>query len=64
VGKVGTFIKGTVHNNKKKIIIFMSSFTHPQLVPNPYEFLSNAENKRRYFEECSVNGIDFHSRKK
>jgi len=29
----------------------MSSFTHPYVVPNLYEFLSLAEHKRRYFEE-------------
>jgi len=28
------------------------SFTHPQVVPNLYEFLSSAEHKRRYFKEC------------
>ncbi len=28
------------------------SFTHPQVVPNPYEFISSVEHKRRYFEEC------------
>jgi len=27
-----------------------SSFTHPQLVANLYEFLSSAENKGIYFE--------------
>jgi len=30
----------------------LSSFTHPQVVPNLYEFLSSAEHKRRYFKEC------------
>jgi len=30
----------------------MSSFTHPQVVSNLYEFLSSAVHKRRYFEEC------------
>jgi len=29
----------------------MSSLTHPQVVPNLYEFISSAEHKRRYFEE-------------
>jgi len=42
-------IKGIVHLKIKKI---MSSFTHPQLVPNLYELLSSVEHKRRYFEEC------------
>ncbi len=27
------------------------SFSHPQVVPNPYEFLSSAEPKRRYSQE-------------
>jgi len=30
----------------------MLSFTHPQVVSTLYEFLSCAEHKRRYFEEC------------
>jgi len=30
----------------------LSSFTHPQIVINLHEFLSSAEHKRRYFEEC------------
>jgi len=34
---------------KMKIV---SSFTHPHVVPNLYEFLSSAEHKKRYFEEC------------
>jgi len=29
-----------------------SIFAHPQVVPNLYEFLSSAEHKRGYFEEC------------
>jgi len=29
----------------------LSSFTHPQVVANLYEFLSSAEHKARYFEE-------------
>jgi len=29
----------------------LSSFTHPQVVANQYEFLSSAEHKGRYFEE-------------
>jgi len=33
----------------------LSSFIHPQVVPNLYEFLSSAEHKRRYFEECQYN---------
>jgi len=28
-----------------------SPFTHPQVVPNLYEFLSSVEHKRRYFRE-------------
>jgi len=30
----------------------LSSFTHPQVVSNLYEFLSSVEHKGRYFEEC------------
>ncbi len=30
----------------------LSSFTHLHVVPNPYEFLSSAEHKERYFEKC------------
>jgi len=33
----------------------LSLFTHPQVVPNLYEFLSSAENKIKYFEDT-----DFH----
>jgi len=40
--------KGIVHLKKK----FISSCTHPQVVSNVYEFLSSAEHKWRYFEEC------------
>jgi len=29
----------------------LSSFTHPQVVANLYDFLSSAEHKGRYFEE-------------
>jgi len=36
--------KGTLHPKMK--------FTHPRVVLNLYEFLSSAEHKRRYFEEC------------
>jgi len=30
----------------------LSSFTDHQVVSNLYKFLSSAEHKRRYFEEC------------
>ncbi len=30
----------------------LSSFTHPQVVPNLYECLWSAEHKGRYSEEC------------
>ncbi len=33
-------------------MLILSSFTHPQVVPNLYECLSSAEHKVRYFEEC------------
>jgi len=41
-------VKATVKGPKMKIL---SSFTHPQVVANLYEFLSSAEHKGRYFEE-------------
>ncbi len=40
--------KGIVHPKMK----ILSSFTHPQVVSNLYEFLCSAEHKGRYFEEC------------
>ncbi len=36
------YIKGIVH----------PKITHPQVVPNLYEFLCSAEHKGRYCEEC------------
>ncbi len=42
------FLKGTVHPKMK----ILSSFTHPQVVPNLYECLCSAEHKGRYSEEC------------
>ncbi len=42
-----SIVKGIVHP-KMKIV---SSFTHPQVVPNLYECLCSAEHKGRYFEE-------------
>jgi len=48
-------LKGIVHPKMK----IMSSFTRPQVVPNLCEFLSSAEPKRRYFEECSLTLIVF-----
>jgi len=41
------YLKG-YSNPKMKIL---SSFTHPQVVANLYEFLFSAEHKGRYFEE-------------
>jgi len=43
-----TILKGIVHPRMK----IMSSFTQTQVVPNLYEFLSSAEQKMTYFEEC------------
>ncbi len=40
-------LKGTVHPKMK----ILSSFTHPQVDPNLYEFLCSAKNKGRYSEE-------------
>ncbi len=34
----------------------LSSFTHPQVVPNLHEFLCSAEHKGRYFEESLYPG--------
>ncbi len=41
-------LKGIVHPKMK----ILSSFTHPQVVPNLYECLCSAEHKWRYSEEC------------
>jgi len=30
----------------------LSSFTHPHIVPNQYNWLSSRENQSRNFEEC------------
>ncbi len=43
-----TSLKGTVHPKMK----ILSSFTHPQVVPNLYECVCSAEHKARYSEEC------------
>ncbi len=40
--------KGIVHPKMK----ILSSFTHPQVVPNLYECVCSAEHKGRYSEEC------------
>ncbi len=42
------YLKGKVHPK----ITILSSFTHPQVVPNLYECLCSAEHKGRYYEEC------------
>ncbi len=44
----GRALKGIVHPKMK----ILSSFTHPQVVPNLYEWLCSAEHKGRYSEEC------------
>ncbi len=41
-------LKGIVHPKMK----ILSSFTHPQVVPNLYECVCSAEHKGRYSEEC------------
>ncbi len=41
-------LKGIVHSKMK----ILSSFTHPQVVPNLFECLCSAEHKGRYSEEC------------
>ncbi len=40
--------KGIVHPKMK----MLSSYTHPQVVPNLYECLCSTEHKGRYSEEC------------
>ncbi len=55
-------LKGIVHPK----MTILSSFTHPQVVPNLYECLCSAEHKGRYSEECGETEqfwgtIDFHS---
>jgi len=40
-------LKGIVHPK----MAILSSFTHPQVVPNLFEFISSAEHKRRHFKE-------------
>ncbi len=42
------YVKGIVHPK----MIILSSFTHPQVVPNLYECVCSAEHKGRYSEEC------------
>ncbi len=59
-----SLVKGIVHPKMK----ILSSFTHPQVVPNLYECLCSAGHKRRYFWRLFVTRlfwgtIDFHSRK-
>ncbi len=44
----GFHVKGIVHPKMK----ILSSFTHPQVVPNLYECVYSAEHKGRYSEEC------------
>ncbi len=41
-------LKGIVHTKMK----MMSSFTHPQVVPNLYACICSAEHRGRYSEEC------------
>ncbi len=50
VNRVGenASLKGIVHPKMK----ILSSFTHPQVVPNLYECVCSAEHKGRYSEEC------------
>ncbi len=40
-------LKGIVHPKMK----ILSSFIHPQVAPNLYEFLCSAEHRGRYFED-------------
>jgi len=43
-----SFVKGILHPKIK----VLSSFTHPQVVPNLYLFICSAEHKERYLKEC------------
>ncbi len=61
------WFKGIVHPNMK----ILSSFTHPQVVTNLYEFLCSAKHKGSKFIKITKfvirlfwGTIDFHSRKK
>ncbi len=47
LSQAALFLKGIVHPKMK----IMSSFTHPQVVPNLYECVCSAEHKGRYSEE-------------
>ncbi len=42
----------------------LSSFPHPYVSPKPFDFLSSAENKRKYLKEFSTQTLlvtfDFH----
>ncbi len=46
-------------------LVILSSFTHPQVFPNLYEFSSSVEHKRRYLKYVSNQTVDsshwFHS---
>jgi len=53
-------LKGKLHPKRK----ILSSFPHPQVVANLYEFLFSAQHKERYIEERLFATIDFHGRKK
>ncbi len=52
-------LKGIVHPKMK----ILSSFTHPQVVPNLYECLCSAEHKGRYSEECGKQSSSGQSRR-
>jgi len=56
----GLNFEGILHPKMK----ILSSFTHPHVFANMYEFLSSAEHKVRYFEKQLFGTIDLHSRKK
>jgi len=43
-----SFVKGILHPKIK----VLSSFTHPQVVPNLYLFICSAVHKERYLKEC------------
>ncbi len=49
------YFRGIVHPRMK----ILSSFTHPQVVPNLYEFLCSAEHKGRYLIEIISSLVQF-----
>jgi len=49
--KSNTTMSQTICSVQEHFKGILSSFAHPQVVANLYEFLSSAKQKGRYFEE-------------